>query len=80
MFSLIPQGSQVHSIPVGLYRLYSVSECISFYRLVGKLHVIEVADKAAENPDYGVTVADIEEYETTYGKIQPNSIVSNCGS
>ena len=45
-------------------------------RLVGRLHVLNLRQEAAENSDYEVTVEDIVNYENKYGKIRPGSIVS----
>ena len=43
---------------------------------MGQLHVLNLRQEAAENPDYEVTVEDIVNYENKYGKIGPGSIVS----
>ena len=44
-------------------------------RLMGPGVVIDVKEKAADNPNYGVTVDDIKDYEAKYGRIPPNAIV-----
>ena len=49
---------------------------LTFFRLVGRLHVLDLKKEAAENPDYEVTVNDIEKYEEMYGRIEPGSVVS----
>lgn len=40
---------------------------------VAKAVVIDIADKAAADPDYLLTVADIEAWEATHGRIPPRS-------
>ena len=44
-------------------------------RLIGPGVVIDVKDKARANPNYAVTVADIQEYEDKYGRIPRHAIV-----
>ena len=48
----------------------------TLFRLVGRLHVLALKKEAAENPDYEVTVNDMEKYEDMYGRIEPGSVVS----
>ena len=44
-------------------------------RLMGPGVVIDVREKARKDPNYGVTVEDILDYEKEYGKIPPKAIV-----
>jgi kynurenine formamidase len=44
-------------------------------KLTGQAVVIDVSSKAAANPDYQITVADVENWEKTNGKIPDNSII-----
>lgn len=44
-------------------------------RLMGPGVVIDVREKARANPNYGVTVEDLLEYEDKYGRIPPRAIV-----
>jgi kynurenine formamidase len=44
-------------------------------RLTGQAVVIDVSAKAASNPDYQITIADVEDWEKTNGKIPDNSII-----
>ncbi|MED5803357.1 cyclase family protein [Gordonia sp. Z-3] len=38
-------------------------------RLIGPAAVIDLTAKVADNPDYLLTIADVEEWETTYGQL-----------
>ncbi|HEY9553925.1 MAG TPA: cyclase family protein [Allosphingosinicella sp.] len=42
---------------------------------IAQAAVIDISAKAAENPDYLLTVEDIEEWEATHGRIPPHSWV-----
>jgi kynurenine formamidase len=44
-------------------------------RFVGPAVVIDVAAKAAANPDYALTVADVAEWEAAHGRIPERAIV-----
>jgi kynurenine formamidase len=44
-------------------------------RLVGPAVVIDVADRCAADPDYELTVADIEAWEARHGPIEPDALV-----
>jgi len=44
-------------------------------RLVGPALVIDVTEAAGRNPDYLVTVADLERWEQANGRIEPDAIV-----
>ena len=43
--------------------------------LVGPGVIIDVKSKAASNPDYRVTVTDVQQWEATYGRIPNKAIV-----
>ena len=55
------EGQKMHEIPPE--------------RLIGPGVIIDVKEKARVNPNYGVTVADIQEYEEQYGRIPRHAIV-----
>jgi kynurenine formamidase len=44
-------------------------------RLVGSAVVIDVTTRAAADPDYQLTVADVEAFEAAHGRIAPGTIV-----
>ena len=44
-------------------------------RLMARAVVIEVRDSSNANPDYRLTVADLEAFERTHGRIAPGTIV-----
>ena len=48
---------------------------IPIERLIGKGVIINVVDKAKADPNYAVTVADLEEWEVHHDKIPQDSIV-----
>ena len=50
-------------------------EEIPVERLVGRLVVLDVSDKAKHNSDYQVSVEDIVRWEHTNGEIPPNAVV-----
>ena len=54
-------GSAVHQIPID--------------KLIRPAVVIDVTAKAQADADYQLTVADVEAFEQTHGRIAPNSIV-----
>lgn len=60
-FHFAEKGQKLHEIPPE--------------RLIGPGVVIDVQEKAITNPNYAVTVADIQEYENTYGRIPRGAIV-----
>ena len=53
----------------------STLEQIPAYKLMGPGVVFDIKQKAQQNPDYGLTVADIEEYEAEFGRIPDDAIV-----
>ncbi len=48
---------------------------LSLDQLIGSAVIIDVQDSAALNPDYLVSVADLERYERTYGAIPAQAVV-----
>lgn len=44
-------------------------------KLIGEACVINIKEKCDKDPDYLLTIADIEEYEANHGKIPPHSWV-----
>ncbi|AXF56954.1 cyclase family protein [Salicibibacter kimchii] len=44
-------------------------------KLIGEACVINIKEKCDNDPDYLLTIADIEEYEANHGKIPPHSWV-----
>ena len=53
----------------------STLEQIPVHKLMGPGAVFNIKQKAEQNPDYGLTVADIEEYEAEFGRIPDGAIV-----
>ena len=51
------------------------SDAIPLTRLVARAVVIDVTAKAAADPDYRLTVDDINAFESEHGTIQPGTIV-----
>lgn len=50
-------------------------DSIKPHEFVAEAVVIDISQKAAENPDYLLTVADIQEWEREHGRIPPRSWV-----
>ena len=50
-------------------------DAIPFQNLIGPGVVIDVSEKAADNPDYQVSVADFEQWEAAHGQIPEGTIV-----
>ena len=48
---------------------------IPLEQLMGEAVMIDVSDRCADNPDYLVTVADIEVWETEHGRVPEESIL-----
>jgi kynurenine formamidase len=51
------------------------TDAIPVERLVGPAVVIDVSAEASEDPDYRLTVADVQAWEERHGKIMPGTIV-----
>ena len=51
------------------------TEQVPLERLIGNAVVVDVADRALADPDYEVTVLDIEEWEAQHGAIPRDAIV-----
>lgn len=56
------------------YERKTVDE-ITLERLIGNAVVIDVSDRALENPDYQVGIEDFKSWENKYGRIEKGSIV-----
>lgn len=52
---------------------YKYVDEIPVNNFIGEGCVIDIADKCEEDPDYCLTIQDIEEYEEIYGKIPKHS-------
>lgn len=61
--------------PVHFAQGSQAADQVPLDRLVGPALVIDVTEASNRNPDYLVTVADLEAWEQTNGRIEPNSIV-----
>lgn len=48
---------------------------IPVQRLIGPAAVIDLTEKVAENPDYLLTVADVQEWEAAHGTLPPGAWV-----
>lgn len=51
-------------------------ESIRPEQLVGPLVIIDVAERASQDPNTAVTVADLEQWERRYGRIPPGAFVA----
>jgi len=61
--------------PVHFAQGAQAADAVPLDRLVGPALVIDVTEASRQNPDYLVTVADLQAWETRNGPISPNAIV-----
>lgn len=61
--------------PVHFAQGAQAADQVPLDRLVGPALVIDVTDASSKNPDYEVTVGDLEAWEQTHGRIEPDAIV-----
>src|SRR5690606_26149255 len=61
--------------PVHFAKDHWTVDQIPLDRLIGNALVVDVSAKAASDPDYQVTVSDLEDWERSNGPIEAGSIV-----
>ena len=72
----LPEHGGTHlDAPIHFYSGGVTSDAIDLRRLIAPAVVIDVSAKAAANPDYRLTVADVEAFEKTHGRISAGSAV-----
>src|SRR5262245_35648061 len=74
-FSMAEHGGTHIDAPVHFARGRNAVDQIPLERLVGAAVVVDVTKAADQNPDYLVTVADLEAFETAHGRIRDNAIL-----
>jgi kynurenine formamidase len=74
-YSAAEHGGTHLDSPVHFAKGQHTVDQIPLEQLMGTAIVVDVADKAAANADYLVSVADIENWEKRNGKIAPGTIV-----
>jgi kynurenine formamidase len=71
-----PEHGGTHlDAPMHFYEGGRTVDQIPLEQLVGPAVVIDVAAKAAADPDYRLTADDVREWEAAHGRIEPDSIV-----
>ena len=71
-----PEHGGTHlDAPVHFHEGGASAERIPLDRLIAKAVVLDVRDSAAANPDYQLTVADVERFEAAHGRIAPGTLV-----
>ena len=71
-----PEHGGTHlDAPIHFARGRWTTEQIPLAQLVGPAAVLDVSAAAAEDPDYRVTTADVEQYEARHGRIAAGTIV-----
>ena len=74
-FSAPEHGGTHLDAPVHFAEHGATADQVALERLVAPAVVIDVAAAAAADPDYRLTVADVEAFERRHGRIAPGSIV-----
>jgi kynurenine formamidase len=74
-FSLPEHGGTHLDAPIHFFKGGVTSDAIDLKRLIAPAVVIDVSAKAAANPDYRLTVADVNAFEKAHGRIPPGSAV-----
>ena len=74
-FSLAEHGGTHLDAPIHFAEARHTTDLIPIDRLVGPAVVIDVTSEAASNPDYRLTVQDLETWEGTHGSIPDGAIV-----
>lgn len=74
-FSLPEHGGTHLDAPIHFHKGGLTSDAIDLKRLVAPAVVIDISSKAATNPDYRLTVADVTAFEKTHGRIAAGSAV-----
>lgn len=74
-FSAAEHGGTHLDAPVHFARGRNAVEEIDLGRLIGPAAVVDIADSAEANPDYRVSVADLESHEARHGRIPEGAIL-----
>jgi kynurenine formamidase len=74
-FSSAEHGGTHFDAPIHFAEGGHTSDQVPLWRLIGPAVVVDVADAAARDPDYRVTVTDLETFEAAHGPIPNDAIV-----
>jgi kynurenine formamidase len=74
-FSLPEHGGTHLDAPIHFHRGGVTADAIDLKRLIAPAVVIDVSARAAADPDYRLTTADITDFERAHGRIKAGSIV-----
>jgi kynurenine formamidase len=74
-FSMPEHGGTHLDAPIHFAEGRHTTEAIPLERLVAAAVVIDVTERAAADPDYRLTVADVEAWEAKHGRIPQGAIV-----
>lgn len=74
-FSTPEHGGTHLDAPIHFFAERQTVDEIPLNRLLGPAVVIDIQSKTKKNPDYMLTVADIEDWEKQHGRIPANHIV-----
>jgi kynurenine formamidase len=71
-----PEHGGTHlDAPIHFFEGRQTADQVPLERLVAPAVVIDVRDRAAADPDYRLTVADVADWERRHGRIAPGTIV-----
>jgi kynurenine formamidase len=71
-----PEHGGTHlDAPIHFFAERDTVDAIALERLIGPAVVIDVADKAAQDPDYLLSEEDVLNFERQHGRIEPGTIV-----
>jgi kynurenine formamidase len=74
-FSSSEHGGTHMDAPVHFADGHQTADQVPLDRLIGPAVVVDVSDAASRDPDYQVTVADLERWEQQHGRIPETSIL-----
>jgi kynurenine formamidase len=74
-FSAPEHGGTHLDAPIHFAEARRTVDEIPLRQLIGPAVVIDVSREAAQNPDYRLTTADVEIFESRHGRIPPGAIV-----
>lgn len=74
-YSASEHGGTHLDAPIHFYDDRWTSDQVPLTRTMGEAAVVDVSAKAEKNPDYQVTIADIEAHEAAHGKLPPGAIL-----
>ncbi len=74
-FSAPEHGGTHLDAPIHFYRDRSTTDRVPVDRLIGPAAVIDVEAACAADPDYMVTIADLQRWETAHGRLPDGAIV-----